>query len=81
MAPGALLSDEDDRREIDFQRAMHGKSATSRNAFLSMLNKDHEAYRMVTDEYIGRWTDDDKHQTVEEARDARKSQYMKLVNK
>lgn len=79
MAPGALLSD-DDRRDADFQKAMHGKSATSRNAFLSMLNKDHEAHRVVTDEYVERWTNDDKHGTVEEAREARKSEYMQLVN-
>ena len=80
MAPGALLSD-DDRRDADFQKAMHGKSATSRHAFLSMMNKDHEAHRVVTDEYVQRWTNDDKHSTVEEAREARKSQYMQLVNK
>lgn len=81
MAPGALLNDEDVRRDADFQKAMHGKSATSRHAFFSMLNKDHEAHRVVTDEYVDRWTNDDKHSTVEEAREARKSQYMQLVNK
>jgi sterol 24-C-methyltransferase len=80
MTPGALLSD-NDRRDADFQKAMHGKSATSRNAFLSMLNKNHEAHRVVTDEYVNRWTNDDKHSTVEEAREARKSEYMQLVNK
>ncbi|KAJ8116883.1 hypothetical protein OPT61_g1790 [Boeremia exigua] len=79
MAPGALLSD-DDRRDADFQKAMHGKSATSRHAFLSMLKKDHEAHSVITNEYVERWTNDDKHSTVEEAREARKSEYMKLVN-
>jgi sterol 24-C-methyltransferase len=80
MAPGALLPD-DDRRDADFQKAMHGKSANSRHAFLSMLNKDHQAHRIITEEYVERWENDDKHATADEAREARKSQYMSLVNK
>lgn len=55
---------------------MHGKSATERNAFISMLRKDGQAHRLVTDEYVQRWTEDS-----DEARKSRQDSYMTLVNK
>ena len=63
-----------------FSKAMHGKSAGGSTPFLSMLSKDNEAHRIVTNEYLGRWQDDSKT-NVEEAREARKAEYMGLVNK
>jgi sterol 24-C-methyltransferase len=55
---------------------MHGKSATERNAFISMLRKDGQAHRLVTDEYVKRWSADS-----DEARKSRQDSYMSLVNK
>ncbi|KAG9949044.1 putative tocopherol O-methyltransferase, partial [Aureobasidium melanogenum] len=61
--------------EQELTKLMHGKSATERNAFLSMLRKDGQAHRLVTDEYVKRWTEDS-----DEARKTRKDSYMSLVN-
>ena len=58
------------------RKLMHGKSSEERNAFLSMLKKDHKAHSDVTREYVGHWEADDA-----EARDQRKSNYASLVNK
>jgi sterol 24-C-methyltransferase len=62
--------------ERELTKLMHGKSATERNAFLSMLRKDGQAHRLVTDEYVKRWTADS-----DEARKSRQDSYMSLVNK
>lgn len=61
---------------------MHAKSATERNAYLSMLKKDHEAHRSVTDSYLSYWENggNEKPNTDEEG-DARKENYMSLVNR
>ncbi|KAL1631264.1 Delta(24)-sterol C-methyltransferase [Diplodia seriata] len=79
MAPGATLP-EDAQRDAAFQKAMHGKSAEARHAFLSMLNKDDSAHRLVTDSYVQRWSNDSKYASADEAREARKAEYMGLVN-
>lgn len=76
MAPGALLQEDMDR-DTSFVKVMHGKSAEQRNAFISMLKKDGQAHRMVTDEYLKHWQTDN----TEEARNDRKAKYMSLVNK
>jgi len=62
--------------EQELTKLMHGKSATERNAFISMLRKDGEAHRLVTDEYVKRWSADS-----DEARKSRQESYMSLVNK
>ncbi|KAG9684158.1 putative tocopherol O-methyltransferase, partial [Aureobasidium melanogenum] len=61
--------------EQELTKLMHGKTATERNAFLSMLRKDGQAHRLVTDEYVKRWTEDS-----DEARKTRQDSYMSLVN-
>ncbi|KAI5205569.1 hypothetical protein AUEXF2481DRAFT_26192 [Aureobasidium subglaciale EXF-2481] len=61
--------------EQEFAILMHGKSATERNAFISMLRKDGQAHRLVTDEYVQRWSEDN-----DEARKSRQDSYMSLVN-
>ncbi|KEQ82177.1 putative tocopherol O-methyltransferase [Aureobasidium pullulans EXF-150] len=61
--------------EQEFTKLMHGKSATERNAFISMLRKDGEAHRLITDEYVQRWTEDS-----DAARKSRQDSYMSLVN-
>jgi sterol 24-C-methyltransferase len=80
MAPGALLPDET-TRDVAFSKVMHGKSATDQNSYVSMLRKDHESHRLITDEYLRRWEEDQKGENTEEAREKRKGEYMSLVNK
>lgn len=62
--------------EQELVKLMHGESAAERNAFFSMLRKDGQAHRLVTDEYVQRWNEDSKA-----ARKGRQDSYMSLVNK
>lgn len=81
MAPMATYSN-DASGDIAFSKAMHGKSAEERNAFMSMLRKDGQAHRIVTDDYLKYWQiDGNDIENTEEARDSRKKQYTSLVNK
>ena len=63
MAPIALET-EDHIRDAEFHKAMHGKSAETKG-FRSMLNKDHEAHRLASEEYFKHW--DNKHAGTETA--------------
>ncbi|WEW56410.1 sterol 24-C-methyltransferase [Emydomyces testavorans] len=61
---------------------MHAKSAEERNAFLSMLKKDSQAYREITDRYLNFWRSGDgkPRSNTEEEREGRSGKYMSLVN-
>jgi sterol 24-C-methyltransferase len=63
------------------RKLMHGKSSEERNAFLSMLKKDHKAHSDVTREYVGHWESNGVARDDDVARDQRKSNYASLVNK
>lgn len=65
----------------DLSKLMHGKSSDDRNSFFSMLSKDHESHRAITDAYVGHWGDKNGDAETEEARDKRKAEYMNIVNK
>jgi sterol 24-C-methyltransferase len=65
----------------DLSKLMHGKSSDDRNSFFSMLSKDHESHRAITDAYVGHWGDKNGDAKTEEARDKRKGEYMNIVNK
>lgn len=81
MTPVALPQEDVDR-DASFVKLMHGKSAEQRNAFMSMLNKDRDSHRVITDDYIKHWEADNKIDgKTQEARDGRKEKYMSLVNK
>jgi sterol 24-C-methyltransferase len=76
------LQQEDIDRDASFVKLMHGKSAEQRNAFMSMLNKDRDSHRVITDGYVKLWEADDKaREKTQEARDDRKEKYMSLVNR
>ncbi|GAB7328353.1 hypothetical protein MBLNU13_g00343t1 [Cladosporium sp. NU13] len=62
------------------RKLMHGKSSEERNAFLSMLKKDHKAHSDVTREYVGHWESNGVARDDDVARDQRKSNYASLVN-
>lgn len=80
MAAGAALAEER-QRDAEFVKVMHGKSAEQRNAFISMLRKDDQAHRIITDEYVKRWETNDKTDDNTKGREKKKSEYMSLVNK
>lgn len=75
--PAASLLQEDADREASLVKFMHGNSAEQRNSFMSMLKKDGQAHRLVTDEYLRHWDTEN----TEDAREGRKAKYMSLVNK
>ena len=76
MSTMSIPIEQSSDHEAAFVRLMHGKSAEERNAFFSMLKKDGQAHRAITDEYVQRWAEDS-----EQAREGRKEKYMSLVNK
>jgi sterol 24-C-methyltransferase len=79
MAPTVLHTERD--RNQAFVNVLHGKSAEKRNAFMSMLAKDDQAHRIITDEYVNRWETSGMISDSNGARDTRKKEYMSLVNK
>lgn len=78
----AAFSQEEIDRDASFSKYMHGKSPEQRNAFLSMLRKDRDSHRLITDDYIKHWeTNSSVDGKTQESRDVRKEKYMSLVNK
>lgn len=49
------LEQEDHVRDAEFKKAMHGKTAEEKTAFLAMLNKDKQAQAAAVDEYFKFW--------------------------
>ncbi|KAI1924226.1 Delta(24)-sterol C-methyltransferase [Ophidiomyces ophidiicola] len=67
--------------DLAWTKAMHGSSMDEKNAFLAMLNKNNEAHRETTKEYVKRWKAADGTDAItEEARQERKTEYMEVVN-
>ena len=64
-----------------FVKLMHGKSASERNAFLSMLKKDAASHELITADYIKHWEINGVSKDNDDAREVRKHSYMALVNK
>ena len=54
MAPIAL-EPEDHSRDALFSKTLHGKSASSKGGFSSMLNKDRTAHEAAADDYWKHW--------------------------
>jgi sterol 24-C-methyltransferase len=81
MAPSQRHTEEAER-DISFTKAMHGKSVEAQNSFFAMLKKDNVAHRMVTDEYVRHWKNNENpNVTGEEGREQRKGEYIGLVNR
>lgn len=72
---------DDDTQDPVFVKLMHGKSASERNAFLSMLKKDAASHKLITADYIKHWETNGVSADNDDAREVRKSSYMSLVNK
>lgn len=71
-----------DDPNLSLTKAMHGKSADEKNAFLAMLRKNNAAHREITNEYVRRWkVEKGVDATSDEVRQERLSEYMGVVNK
>jgi|TARA_R110002003_G_scaffold121_26_gene10880 sterol 24-C-methyltransferase len=68
MSPIAL-EQEDHSRDAEFNKAMHGKSATTRGGMAAMLQKDKAAQQAAVDEYFKHW---DGKSAAEETEQTRK---------
>ena len=68
MAPIAL-EPENHVRDAEFHKAMHGKSA-EKKGLISMMNKDHEAHRLASEEYFKHWDNKNAGTETAEVREA-----------
>lgn len=53
------LIKEDHERDAAFYKAMHGKSAEQKSAFLAMLGKDSKSQQVAADAYFKHWDNKD----------------------
>ncbi|KAI9830428.1 MAG: Delta(24)-sterol C-methyltransferase [Sarea resinae] len=80
MAPAPTgLESEDHIRDAAFNKAMHGKSAEERNAFMAMLKKDPKAQKAAVDEYFKHWDNKSAADETEADREARRAEYATLT--
>jgi sterol 24-C-methyltransferase len=70
MSPIAL-EQEDHTRDAEFNKAMHGKSATTRGGMAAMLQKDRGAQQAAVDEYFKHWDNKTAADETEETRKVR----------
>ncbi|MCJ1316914.1 Delta(24)-sterol C-methyltransferase [Xylographa vitiligo] len=78
MAPIAL-EPEDHSRDAAFAKVLHGKSASGRGGFMSMMGKDPVAQKAALDEYFKHWDNKDAGTETQEIREARKAEYATLT--
>jgi sterol 24-C-methyltransferase len=80
MSPSAaVLEQENHNRDAQFNKVLHGQSATAQGGIASMLKKDNSAQKAAVDEYFKHW--DNKHagDETEETRLARREEYATLT--
>lgn len=66
MAPVALQN-LDYERDAAFKKALHGKSAEQKSAFMAMLSKDSKSQEVAADAYFKHWDNKDARiETVED---------------
>lgn len=61
------LMKEDHERDAAFNKAMHGKSAAEKSAFMAMLKKDSKSQGAAADAYFKHW--DNKDAKIETEQD------------
>jgi hypothetical protein len=66
------LEKEDHERDLQFKKAMHGKSADAKGGFAAMMGKDTKAQGAAVDEYFKHWNTKAAAET-EEDREVRSS--------
>ena len=61
MAPAPiLLEPQDQKRDLAFSKALHGKSAQERAGLLTVVRKDFEAQKAAVSEYFKYWGPEDE---------------------
>lgn len=71
MASTVPLMKENHERDAAFHKAMHGKSAAQKSAFIAMLNKDSKSQQVVADAYFKHWDNKDANVETEQERRVR----------
>jgi sterol 24-C-methyltransferase len=77
MAPH--LETENHARDADFNKAMHGKTATEKVGFSAMMAKDKVAQKAAVDEYFKHWDNKPSETETEATREARRAEYATLT--
>jgi sterol 24-C-methyltransferase len=67
---------EDHERDAAFHKAMHGKSAAQKSAFMAMINKDSKSQQAAADAYFKHW--DNKDANIETEKDREVSDATRL---
>ncbi|EED14264.1 sterol 24-c-methyltransferase, putative [Talaromyces stipitatus ATCC 10500] len=78
MAP-AKLEKEDHKRDAEFAKAMHGKSAQNAGGFAAMRAKDTKAQQVAVDEYFKHWDNKTAAEETEATRESRRAEYATLT--
>jgi sterol 24-C-methyltransferase len=66
------LEREDKERDAAFNKALHGKSATSKGGISAMLGKGADAKKAAVDEYFKHWDSTDIKNETEADREVRR---------
>ncbi|KFY04456.1 hypothetical protein O988_00774 [Pseudogymnoascus sp. VKM F-3808] len=75
----SALETENHVRDMEFKKAMHGKSAAEQNHFMAWMQKDKGAQKEAVDEYFKHWDNKAAKDETEEVRQARRAEYATLT--
>ncbi|CAG8268853.1 unnamed protein product [Penicillium olsonii] len=78
MTP-STLEREDLKRDAEFNKALHGKSAKARGGLSAMRGKDAAAQKAAVDEYFKHWDNKEHVNETDADREARRSEYATLT--
>jgi sterol 24-C-methyltransferase len=70
----SALETENHVRDMEFKKAMHGKSAAEQNHFMAWMQKDKGAQKEAVDEYFKHWDNKAAKDETEEVREV--SRYL-----
>jgi sterol 24-C-methyltransferase len=73
------LEKEDHRRDADFAKAMHGKSAQASGGIAAMFSKDKSAKQLALDEYFKHFDNKSVADETKEERESRTKEYATLT--
>ncbi|KAK3336370.1 S-adenosyl-L-methionine-dependent methyltransferase [Cercophora scortea] len=73
------LEKENHARDADFNKALHGKTATAVGGFSSMLSKDKDAKKLAVDEYFKHFDNKSAATETDADREARTAEYATLT--
>ncbi|KAM0275028.1 hypothetical protein ACHAQH_007634 [Verticillium albo-atrum] len=81
MAPSTIdtLEREDHKRDADFNKALHGKSAQAKGGIAAMFSKGGDAKKAAVDEYFKHWDNQAAKDETPEQRAARQAEYATLT--